>query len=86
MLGFIISTIAFSLVAYTLNRYFEFKNPASNASRKLHVLITATVVSFGVGWLVDILDGDSNLPKVSISDTLQSGDPIKIAKLLAGIN
>lgn len=88
MLGFIISTIAFSLVAYALKRYLEATRPASTASHKLNVMIVATVVSIGVGWLVDKLDGDSKLPqnKVSIADTLQSGDPVKIAKLFIGIN
>ena len=86
MLGFIISTLAFSLAAYALNRYFDSKNPAIKNSRKWHVLIAATAFSMGVGWLVDNIDGDSKLPAVSMADTLRSGDPIKIAKLLAGIN
>ena len=88
MLSFVISTIAFSLVVYVLNRYYGANKLDRTASRKFQVMIVATVVSMGVGWLVDKLDGDSALPKneLSIVDTLQSGDPVKIAKLLVGVD
>jgi hypothetical protein len=88
MIGFIISTIAFSFAAYALNRYFDAHKSESTPSRKFHVMIIATGVSIGTGWLVDKLDGDAESPqnKISIIDTVQSGDPLKIAKLIIGIN
>ena len=46
----------------------------------------ATIVSLGAGWAVDKLDGDAELHKndPSMMEVLQSGDPVKIAKLLVG--
>ena len=88
MLNFIISTIAFSIVAYALNRYFDSKELESTRSRTMTVMITATLISIGAGWAVDKLDGDAELHKndPSIMEIAQSGDPVKIAKLLAGFN
>lgn len=88
MLGFIISTIAFSMAAYALNRYFDARSIDGTHSRKWLVFGVATLVSIGSGWVVDKLDGDADLPgrNASITDVIQSGDPIQIAKMLAGIN
>ena len=88
MIGFLISTIVFSLAAYVLNRYFDAQELDSPRSRKVLVMTVATVISFGAGWLVDKLDGDAELPQknVSITDVIQGGDPIQIAKMLVGIN
>ena len=88
MLGFLISTIAFSMAAYALNRYFDAQALDSTRSRKVLVMAAATFISMGAGWFVDRLDGDAESPRknVSITSVIQSGDPVLIAKMLAGIN
>lgn len=88
MLNFLISTIAFSLAAYALDRYFNAKEPESRHSKKILVFSVATIVSFGAGWAVDKLDGDADIPGKSVSfvEVITSGDPVLIVKLLAGIN
>jgi hypothetical protein len=88
MLNFIISTLAFSIAAYALDRHFNAQAEAGTHSRKLLVLGIATIVSIAAGWGVDQLDGDAEKPShnVSVIAAIQSGDPIQIAKLLAGIN
>jgi len=88
MLGFLISTIAFSVAAYALNRYLDARELDSMRFRKVLVLSVATFISIGAGWLVDKLDGDAELPQksVSIADVIQGGDPVQIAKKLAGMN
>ncbi len=87
MLNFIISTIAFSVAAYVLNRILN-THAASSRSITFAVMISATLISIGAGWVVDKLDGDAELHKndPSIMEIAQSGDPVKIAKLLAGFN
>ncbi len=52
------------------------------------VMVAATFISIGAGWAVDQLDGDAELHKndPSLTEVVQSGDPVKIAKLLAGFN
>lgn len=88
MLNFLISTIAFSIAAYALNRYFDSTELESTRSRTMTVMITATLLSIGAGWAVDKLDGDAELHKndPSIMEIAKSGDPVKIAKVLAGFN
>ena len=88
MLSFLISTIVFFLAAYALNRYLDAQELDSNRTRNILVMVVATFTSIGTGWLVDKLDGDAALPQhnVSVVDAIHSGDPVKIAKLLAGFN
>lgn len=88
MLNFIISTLAFSLAAYALDRHFNAHAPEGTHSRNVLVFSIATIVSIAAGWGVDKLDGDADKPgnNVSVVAVIQSGDPIQIAKLLAGIN
>jgi hypothetical protein len=88
MLGFLISTISFSVAAYALDRRLNANAADGIHSRKLLVFSIATVVSIGAGWLTDRLDGDADLPgkNVSVVEVIQSGDPVLIAKMLAGIN
>ena len=88
MLSFIISTLAFFLAAYALNLYLDAQELDSNRTRNILVMVVATFISIGTGWLIDKLDGDAALPQhnVSVVDVLQSGDPVKIAKVLVGIN
>lgn len=88
MLNFIISTLAFSVAVYGMNRYFDTLALGRTATRTLLVVIAATLISIAAGWLVDELDGDAALHKndPSIVDKLESGDPLQIAKVLAGFN
>ena len=88
MLSFVISAIVFFLAAYALNRYFDAQELDSNRTRNTLVMVVATFISIGAGWLVDKLDGDAALPQhnVSVVDVMQSGDPVKIAKVLVGID
>lgn len=88
MLSFLISTFVFFLAAYALNRYFKAQELDCTRSLNILEMVVATFISIGAGWLVDKLDGDAALPQnnVSIIDVVQSGDPVKIAKVLVGIN
>lgn len=87
MLNFFISTIAFSLAAYALNRMFK-THLASTRSTSIAVMVAATLFSITIGWIVDELDGDAELHKndPSLMEVVQGGDPVKIAKLLVGFN
>jgi hypothetical protein len=88
MLNFLISTIAFSLAAFALNRYFDAQEFSSTRARTITVMIAATFISIGAGWAVDQLDGEAELHKndPSMLEVVKSGDPVMIAKLLAGFN
>lgn len=88
MLNFLISTIAFSVAVYALNRFFDNQAISSTRSRTMIVMVAATLISIGAGWAVDVIDGDAELHKndPSIAEVVKSGDPVKIAKVLAGFN
>lgn len=70
-----------------MNRYFKAQSIDQTNSHKILVLVAATLVSFGTGWLVDNLDGDANLPEKNISFTgvVKSGDPTQIVMKLIGV-
>ena len=57
-------------------------------SRTMIVMVTATIISIAAGWTLDQLDGEAQLHKndPSITEIVKSGDPIQIAKVLAGFN
>lgn len=88
MLNFLISTTTFSLAVFALNRYFDAQELGSTRSRTMIVMTAATLISIGAGWAVDKLDGEAELHKndPSITEVVKSGDPVQIAKLLAGFN
>jgi hypothetical protein len=86
MLGFVISTIAFSLAVYGLNHCFSAQSPDGERAREFVVMALATGIFIGVGWIVDQADGDTDLPHPSVSEVMSSGDPMQIAKILAGMN
>jgi hypothetical protein len=88
MVNFIISTIAFSIAAYALNRYFDAIEISGTRSRTVVVMVASTLISIGAGWAVDLIDGDAELHKndPSITEIVKNGDPVKIAKILAGFN
>ena len=87
MLNFLISTVAFSLVVFILNRILK-THPNSPRSITFTVMALATIVSFGVGLAVDKLDGDAERGKnnPSITEIIKGGDPVKIVKMIAGFN
>ena len=87
MLGFVISTVAFSASAFGLNKYFNRSALQGHPHSKLIILVIATVISIGAGWITDKLDSDADLPQnnLSILEVMQSGDPLDIAKRLIGI-
>ena len=87
MLNFLISTVAFSLAAFILNRILK-TNPNSPSSITFTVMAVATIVSLGAGWAVDKLDGDAERRKndPSITEIIKGGDPVKIVKMIAGFN
>ncbi len=87
MINFIVSTVAFSLTAYLLNRYFK-THPDSSRHITLSIMAVATLVSIGAGWVADEVDGEAERHKndPGLSEIVKSGDPIKIAKFLVGIN
>ena len=88
MLNFVLSTIAFSLAIYGFDRYFKARSVTKTDKHKFLVFVLATLISIGVGYLVDIVDGDFYLPKkdAALVDVLNSGDPLLIAKTILGIN
>ncbi len=86
MLGFIISTMAFSWAMFALPRHSGVQSFGTEQSRKLLVLTLATVFSIGIGWVVDELDGDADRPHPSLTEVISSGDPVMLAKLFIGIN
>lgn len=88
MLNFLISTIAFSVAVYGMNLYLNAQSLSASRSRTIVVMLAATLISIIAGWAVDQLDGEAALHKndPSIMAIVQTGDPIQIAKLLAGFN
>lgn len=88
MLNFLISTIAFSIAVYGLNLYFNAQNLTASRSCTVVVMLAATLISIAAGWAVDQLDGEAELHKndPSMLAVVQTGDPVQIAKLLAGFN
>ena len=87
MLSLILSTIAFFVAAYFINRYLDAQSLDRTMSRRILVGTLATVVSIGAGWMVDKLDGDADLPSsnVSLSSNSQSDSTTQVLKLLSGM-
>jgi hypothetical protein len=87
MLSFVLSTAAFFVVAYFLNRHLDGMGLDHSMSRKILVGTVATIISIGSGWAIDKLDGDeaASAKNVPLADTLQSGDRVQILKALSGI-
>ena len=88
MLNLVLSTIAFSLAIYGFDRYFKAMSLTKTDKHKFLVFVLATLVSIGVGYIVDIVDGDFYLPKkeISVVDVMKSGDPLLISKTILGID
>jgi hypothetical protein len=86
VLGFIISTLAFSVAVYALNRHHGIIEAHQTPAQKGRVLVLATLFSLLAGWVVDKLDGDAAKPHLSMRQVIDSGDPVVIARYIIGIN
>lgn len=88
MLNFFISTISFSISMYTFNQYLDSREHPRTRSRTVIVMVLATLVSIGVGMVIDQLDGEAELNKndPSLVDIVKSGDPLKLTKRLTGFS
>ncbi|MBS4097729.1 MAG: hypothetical protein KGZ83_12935 [Sulfuricella sp.] len=87
MLSLILSTGAFFVAAYFLDRYLDELGIDRNMSRKVLVGALATLISIGSGWAIDQLDDTANTSSknASLTDVMQSGDTVQILKALSGI-
>ncbi|MDD5404600.1 MAG: hypothetical protein PHZ14_08695 [Sulfuricella sp.] len=87
MLSLFLSTIAFFLAAFFINRYLDAQGLERNMSRKILVGTLATVISIGAAWATDKLDGDADASQknVSLTDIMQGGDPTQALKVLSGL-
>jgi hypothetical protein len=87
MLSLFLSTIAFFLAAFFINRYLDAQGLERNMSRKILVGTLATVISIGAAWATDKLDGDADASQknVSLTDIMQGGDPTQTLKVLSGL-
>jgi hypothetical protein len=56
MLNLIISTIAFFVAAWYVNRYLDEQEILEGRTRRILVMVLATAVSMGVGKAVDYFD------------------------------
>jgi len=85
MLGFILSSIAFFVAIFFMNRYLDGLGVDKTFSRKFLVGLAATMISIGASWATDKLDGDAALPQnnIPLADILQGkGDTMQLLKLL----
>lgn len=87
MTSLILSTIAFFVAAFFINRYLDEQGLDRNMSRKLLVGTLATVISIGAGWAIDKLDGDADKPALNVlsSSNAQSDNTAQALKLLSGL-
>lgn len=87
MLSLFLSTIAFFLAAFFINRYLDAQGLEHNMPRKILVGTLATVISIGAAWATDKLDGDADASQknVSLTDIMQGGDPTQTLKVLSGL-
>lgn len=73
---------------YTFNQYLDSREHPRTRSRTVIVMVLATLVSIGVGMVIDQLDGEAELNKndPSLVDIVKSGDPLKLTKRLTGFS
>jgi uncharacterized membrane protein len=62
MLSIIVSTLVFFVAAWYLNRYLNEQEIAEGMTRRILVLVLASVVSFVVGMGLDSLVGNPESP------------------------
>ena len=71
MLDLIVSTIAFFVAVFFLNRYFDEQGMNKGMTRSMLVFLIASVVSICVPMAVDFVSGESGGTKVESSDVAQ---------------
>ena len=64
MLSFIVSTISFFAAIFIFNRYLNNWGIENSRFRKIIVAVAATLISIGVGWIVDQVDGNAGLQRM----------------------
>lgn len=64
MLNMILSTLAFFVAAWYINRYLDEQEIAAGMTRRILVIVLASVVSFAVGLGVDYVDAPAPTPKL----------------------
>lgn len=87
MLDLILSTIVFFVAGFFINRYLDDQGLDRGMSRKLLVLMLATLASFAASsatdWVTAELDGSHHT--MAAADPLQSGDLSQLVKALGGV-
>jgi hypothetical protein len=63
MLNFIVSTLAFFIAAWYINRYLDEQDIAQGMTRRILVLVLASVVSAGAGSVVAWFGAPEPAPK-----------------------
>ena len=53
ILSLLVSTIAFFIAAYYIKRYMDAQDIPKGMTRSITILTLASVVAYGVGWLVN---------------------------------
>ena len=71
MLDLIVSTIAFFVAVFFLNRYFDGQGMNKGMTRSTLVFLIASVVSICVPMAVDFVSGESGGTKAESSDVAQ---------------
>ena len=73
MLSIIVSTLAFFVAAWYLNRYLNEQEIAEGMTRRILVLVLASVVSSAVGMGLDALVSDpESVPSMILLPTVPS--------------
>lgn len=79
MLDLIVSTIAFFVAVFFLNRYLDEQGMNKGITRSLLVFVIASVVSVCVPLAVDFVSGDTGAAKA------ESGDISQLIKSLSAL-
>lgn len=87
MLGLMLSTVAFFVAVFFLNRYLDEQGIEPGLTRKILVGTLATVVALGVNWAAGKLGGDapSLRNKQALSATLKGAPARTPQEGLSGI-
>ncbi|MDD4964611.1 MAG: hypothetical protein PHI11_11915 [Gallionella sp.] len=73
MLSIIVSTLAFFVAAWYLNRYLNEQEIAAGMTRRILVIVLASVVSSAVGMGLDALVSDpESAPSMTLLPTVPS--------------
>jgi hypothetical protein len=84
MLDLIISTLAFFVAVFFLNRYFDEQGMDKGMSRSLLVFLLASVVSVCVPLAVDFVSDGIGGHKSAASE--ENGDVAQLLKLLSAVH